>query len=58
MGFPEHVKTKLLCNACDLFAWAAMHLIVAVALIAWVAGNGALRMVTFLQLADRRCGVD
>ena len=39
MEFAERAKTKLLGNAYDIFAWAAIHLIVGVAVIAWVAGN-------------------
>jgi hypothetical protein len=39
MEFAERAKTKLLGNAYDFFAWAAIHLIVVVAVIAWVTGN-------------------
>jgi hypothetical protein len=39
MAFAERAKTKLLANAYDIFTWAAMNLIVVVAVIAWVTGN-------------------
>jgi hypothetical protein len=35
----ERAKVKLLGNSYDIFALAAMHIIVAVAVITWMSGN-------------------